>query len=174
MGDSDRRITPPWIITHVREFIEPRRMLDVCTERDNPTQADAFYIAGALETVWSDVMFGGEHTWWCNPPFSEMMKWVDKAVQEARHGGEGLFLSRADVRTKWYAKLRNNCDARVNIARSVAFRKPVAGGGYEAMSGDFYGYAIWYFGPRRRRFERVFSSMGEVIHGLGVQEVGDV
>ena len=173
MTATDVRITPPMIMLPVREFVGTRKLIDVCTQPDNPSGADMFYTeqTDGLARVWgTSLLSASDATWWCNPPFSAIMPWVDKAVMEARHGGEGLFLSRADVRTAWFKKLRMNCDARCNIGRSVAFLKPRDGGGYENMPGDFYGYAIWYFGCRRRRFERVFSNLGEVVHSLGVQE----
>jgi hypothetical protein len=39
------------------------------------------------------------------------------------------------------------------------------------MSGAKFGSCLWYWGPRRRRFTRIFSPHGEVIHGLGPEEV---
>lgn len=173
MKDTDIRLTPDWIAKVVREFAAPRALLDVCTQPDNPMGAASFYTEtqDGLARVWcTSLLSKSDACWWCNPPFSCIGPWVDKAVMEARHGAEGLLLSRSDNRTRWWQKLAQNADARCHITRSVAFLKPKDGGGYEPMAGDFYAYQISYFGPRRRRFARMFEHLGEVVHSLGPLE----
>ena len=182
MGDSDRRLTPEWLLEPVREFFGGAIPFDCCTEASNPTCAGHFcsleaddpsFINGGLRAGsnglaidWNEL----EGTW-VQPPFSNMNAWVAKAVAEANHGAEILFLSRADVRTKWFRLLADNCDMRCNINRSVGFKEALPDGSLKQLSGDFYGYCIWYFGRRRRRFERLFSPLGEVLAGRGLMEI---
>jgi hypothetical protein len=183
MSQSDRRLTPEWLLAPVREFFGGRIPLDPFTEAHNPTGATYFCCLGDP----ADDRSGGFHEpgsgldaeWvahlgtWAQPPFSIMRACVDKAITEARFGAEILFLSRADVRTKWFRQLADNCDARCNINRSVGFIEPLEDGTWKQMSGDFYGYSIWYFGRQRRRFTRIFSPLGEVIAGMGPLETAD-
>lgn len=201
MSNSDRRLTPEWLLAVVREFFGGRIPLDAYTEANNPTGARAFccledppaHIAGPAGV--RHACDGNAVSWhtfdgtWAQPPFSIMGPCVDKAVAEARLGAEILFLSRSDSRTKWYHRLAENCDARCNIARSVGFIEVLEDGSLKNLGGDFHPYTIWYFGRQRRRFARVFSQpralgkrgklsrmfapFGEVIPGMGPAEVSE-
>ena len=59
-----------------------------------------------------------------------------------------------------------NCDAVCFLGTRVGFLRPDG----EAEPGAKFGSAVWYFGPRRRRFDRVWSEHGHVDHGLGPLE----
>jgi len=169
--DSDVRITPPWLVEAVRKFVGDRLLRDVCTEDDNPVKADLFFTfdSDGLNQRWHELESG---TNWCNCPYSrgQVKLWASKCISEAVLGAEILLLTLADVRTAWYRQLRLNADARCHIGRSVGFLEPDGQGGYRQLPGHTMGHAVWYWGQRRRRFESVFSRIGEVIHGLGPQE----
>jgi len=106
---------------------------------------------------------------WCNPPYSrgQVIRWARKAIQEAVCGSEVLMLTPADVSTAWFRELRENCDAVCLLRRRVGFLRPDG----TAMPGAKFGSAVWYFGPRRRRFDRIWGEHGHVDHGLGPLEV---
>lgn len=180
---SDRRLTPELILAPVREFFGGRIPFDAFTEANNPTHAACYSSlevpdlsacgcacdwdgADGLKASWHD--YDGT---WAQPPFSLMGPCVDKAIDEARLGAEILFLSRNDNRSRWHRRLADNADGRCNIGRSVAFLEVRADGTTVKLPGDFYAYVIWHFGRQRRRFERIFSPIGEVIYGRGPIEV---
>lgn len=168
---TDIRITPKWLLDVAREFAGGPFALDPCTEADNPTEADSFLTEkhNGLAVRWCPD--GG--TVWCNPPYSRgsVITWAHKAVKEARDGAEILFLTKDDCRTGWNAYLKANADARCRIARGVGFLEPdEENGGYTQLVGPMWGSCLWMFGRRRRRFDRVFSPIGEIVHGLGPLE----
>lgn len=173
--DSDIRITPDWLLDIVREFGRGCIALDVCTQPENPAKADEFYCLeqgtdGLIEN-WGVDAGGG--LCWGNVPFSrgQVIVWANKAVREAQFGAEILVLTKDDCRTKWNRLLVSNSDARCRVERGVGFLEPDGAGGYRKLPGSPWGSCIWYFGRQRRRFERFFSPLGEVIHGLGPVEV---
>lgn len=179
MTEADVRITPPWLIALVKAFANKRgHIVDVCTEPDNPTDAEWFY------TVHHDGLTCGWRvephiTRWLNPPYSTglVQRWSEAAVEAARGslGFETLILTKDDCRPRWNRYLLDNADARCRITRGVGFRQPAGpdtsgARRYEQLSAPRWGSALWYLGRRRRRFERVFGSIGEITHLLGPQE----
>lgn len=172
--ESDIRLTPePWLAI-VRQFGDGVIALDVCTEADNPTRANVFYSLAlgvdGLKEPWAFDAAGGLA--WGNVPYSagQVIRWSQKAAVEARRGCEILLLTKDDCRTKWNRFLRENADARCRAERSLGFAEPDGAGGYKQNPAPAWGSCFWYFGRRRRRFELVFSAIGEVIHGLGPVE----
>lgn len=163
-----------WVIRIVRDFAGDRRLVDVCTEPDNPTKADVFFTQAndGFENGWHGDP--SQHTRWANVPYSrgQVQRWAERTVDAARFGFETLFLTKDDIRPGWHRYLADNADARCRIHRGIGFAKPRADGeGYERMIGPRWGSCLWYFGPRRRRFDRVFNAIGEITHGLGPQEL---
>jgi hypothetical protein len=174
--ETDVRITPDPLWSVVLEFKGQRRICDVCTEADNPLGADRFFtekdnaLACRWATTYSEVF---DWTYWDNCPYSrgQVIQFARCSVRWARVGLEILMLTQADVSTNWYAYLRANSDARCHLDKRVGFLKPDGIGGYERADGSAkFGSAIWYWGPRRQRFARIFGAHGEVLHGLGPEE----
>lgn len=176
---SDVRIIPDWIRVVVREMAGERALVDVCTEPDNPIKADRWFTVDTdgLRSPWAltvcDVL---RSTYWGNVPFSrgQVVLWADKFIREARAGLECLMLTQADVSTQWYGLIAQNADVRVHLDRRVQYLEPDGCGGYRpCSSGAKFGTQIAYWGPRRRRFARIFGGHGEILHGLGPAERGD-
>lgn len=174
--DTDVRITPDWLWQVVLEFAGERAVCDVCTEEDNPLGAKRFFTkrTNGLTSLWSQALRDlRSTTYFANPPYSagQVVLWADKVTQEARNGLECLLLTQADVSTGWYRVIGDNADARCHLDRRVSFLEPGPTGGYRPCKGGAkFGSQISYFGPRRRRFTRVFGAIGEVLHGLGPTE----
>lgn len=162
MKESDRRITPPWLLDVVRDFAPIT--LDPCTEPHNPTGAHMFWTSGGLEGSWAGFV-------WVNPPFSrgEVQRWAEKCVSESSDC-EIILLTKDDCRTSWNRYLVDNADARCRIQRGVGFLEPAEDGTWKQLVGPSWGTALWYWGRRRRRFARVFGAIGEVTQLLGPQE----
>lgn len=49
---------------------------------------------------------------YCNPPYSQPGKWINKAIEESKKGKTIVMLLRVDTSTKWFAKLIEN-DAKI-------------------------------------------------------------
>lgn len=171
---SDVMITPKWLADIVREFADDAISLDVCTQPDNPLAAKRFFSGNGTPQDDGLIQLWDRHgVNWANPPYSrgQVIRWATKAVREARDGCEIIMLTKDDCRTEWNGVLKSNADARCRIAKGVGFLEPDPEGGYRPLPGASWGSALWYFGHRRRRFERVFSRIGEVTHLLGPQEI---
>lgn len=175
MSDSDIRITPDPLWDIVKAFAGDRLICDVATEKSNPLGAARFFTKrdNALTNLWassSQEVF--RWLYWCNTPYSrgQVIQFADACVRWAALGLEVLLLTQADVTTDWYEFVRLNADARCHLDRRVAFLKPGGRGKFVKTQGAKFGSQVAYWGPRRRRFARIFGEHGEIIHGLGPQE----
>ena len=81
---TDDYPTPPWLKCMFDGWDDP------C-----PLQSDGW---DGLLREWSDRTFA-------NIPYSEPMKWVDKAISEARKGKRVVLLVKCDPSTRWWVKL---------------------------------------------------------------------
>lgn len=167
MSSTDERFTPDWILDLVREvdFIN----LDPCTVPGNPTRACMVRCLGMVNDGLGQWPMGwNSGLAFVNWPFSrgQSMKWANKCIEEARNGWQIIALSRADVRTKWFGRLRRNANAVCLLERGVGFVMPDG----RQLPGDFYGTALWYWGCRPDVFRHVFDAHGWVLDLPGPQE----
>lgn len=80
----------------------------------------------ALNTSWS--VWGN----WCNPPYSDIMPWVKKAIKEMGRGCLTVMLIPADTSVKWFKAAFENCTECHFISGRLSFinaetQKPVNG-----------------------------------------------
>ncbi|AUR96579.1 DNA N-6-adenine-methyltransferase [Vibrio phage 1.226.O._10N.261.48.E5] len=69
---------------------------------------------------------------WCNPPYSKIMPWVEKAVSEMSNGNKTVMLIPADTSVKWFKLAFDNCSECHFISGRLSFvneatKKPVSG-----------------------------------------------
>ena len=83
MKPSDNYPTPKWLLDVFDGWYDPCPL--------NPT-------FDGLKTEW-------EQRTYVNPPYSEPLKWVEKAIEESKKGKTVVMLMRVDTSTKWFAKL---------------------------------------------------------------------
>lgn len=100
----------------------------------NLTESD-----NALESNWS--IWGN----WCNPPYSNIMPWVKKAVEQYEEGRLVVMLIPADTSVKWFKEAFENCTECHFISGRLAFinaetQKPV--------SGNNKGSVVFVFDPK--------------------------
>lgn len=166
---SDERYTPQWLLDQAREFFGCEIGWDPCAPEDgsNPVNAKTFYTKAqdGLYMPWHTLEGPG----WVNPPYSvgQVQKWGHKMAEEARHGAEFVAITQNDCSTAWHRFIRNNCDCRCQYGKRIGFVRPDG----RALPGAKFGSVLWYFGRERRRFDRYWSQYGEVIHGLGPEEL---
>lgn len=89
---QDNYATPEWILKIFECWFDP------CPLNDNP-QIDGLIIEWQNKT-------------YVNPPYSNPLKWVEKAIEENKKGKMIALLLRVDTSTKWFAKL---VEAKANI-----------------------------------------------------------
>jgi phage N-6-adenine-methyltransferase len=79
----------------------------------------------ALDCAWWNVN-------WCNPPYSDIMPWVNKAIEEMDDGCLTVMLIPADTSVKWFKAAFENCSECHFISGRISFinaetQKPVSG-----------------------------------------------
>ncbi len=88
------------------------------------------------------------HDWskvnWCNPPYSKIAPWVDKAKEEHRKGNTTVMLIPADTSVKWFKAAYDSCTEVRFISGRVAFvnattKKPVKGNNKGSVLFIWYG-----------------------------------
>jgi len=82
---KDNYATPKWLMDIFKDWFDP------C-----PLEPE-LYVDG-LKVEW-------EYRTYVNPPYSNPLKWVEKAIEENKKGKTIVMLLRVDTSTKWFAKL---------------------------------------------------------------------
>jgi phage N-6-adenine-methyltransferase len=80
-------LTPAALVVEIRRAFGGVIDLDPCTEPHNPTGARRFFTAAddGLTKRWRGRVF-------CNPPYSPIQPWIDKAILEAQRGARVYML----------------------------------------------------------------------------------
>lgn len=68
----------------------------------------------ALECDWGDVN-------WCNPPYSNIMPWVNKAKEESFKGNTVVMLVPSDTSVKWFKVAYESCNEVRFISGRISF-----------------------------------------------------
>ncbi len=82
---TDNYLTPDWILNVFDGWYDP------CPLNPNPD-------INGLDIEWKDRTY-------VNPPYSNPLPWVEKAIEEWKKGKMIVMLLRVDTSTKWFAKL---------------------------------------------------------------------
>ena len=85
LSSKDSYKSDEWILNMFDGWYDP------CPLNDNPP-------IDGLETDWKDKTY-------VNPPYSNPLKWIEKAIEEAKKGKRIVMLLRVDTSTKWFMKL---------------------------------------------------------------------
>jgi phage N-6-adenine-methyltransferase len=91
---SDEWETPQWLFDKLNE--QYHFNLDLCATSENH-KCDKYFTKeqDGLKQDWKGVC-------WCNPPYSQVSKWVEKAYDEAQKGSVIVMLIPARVDTRWF------------------------------------------------------------------------
>lgn len=102
VGRCDTWATPPEVFDRACKMCGVRPVLDVCATAETAKCA-AWYGPGGERD--SGLAAEWDRPWWCNPPYSEVAKWVARAHgQTVMHdlGVPGLMLVFAKTDTAWW------------------------------------------------------------------------
>ncbi len=78
-AEKDLAQTPRWFYESLQEYLNARFEYDVCALEETAKCNNYFSIAGGVDGLlqrWGRINF-------CNPPYSNINPWTDKAVQQA-------------------------------------------------------------------------------------------
>lgn len=153
---SDDWCTPAEVLDCVREvnFIA----IDPCS--NDASLVDAMFSYGpGCEATYIQNIDGLKEEWdpgsglvYVNPPYSQMSKWADKIVSESHHEIVALVPLRTP---RWWWKMWHRAEAVALWVGRLTF--------VGAESGAPFDSALFYYGPRPRRFEAAFKGRAEVI-----------
>lgn len=106
--------TPPELYQKALKFIRQEHFScdTCCTERNIP--AIIHFIEGERNGLTED----WEYYNWCNPPFNEAKKWIEKAYKEQQKGNTTCMLIPVRTETKyWHDYILNNPNIHIDWLR---------------------------------------------------------
>lgn len=83
--NTDSYMSPEWILKMFEDYD------DVCPINDNPK-------INALELEWKSKTY-------VNPPYSNPLPWIEKAIEEANKGKIIVMMLKVDTSTKWFRRI---------------------------------------------------------------------
>jgi len=81
---------------------------------------------------------------WCNPPYSNITPWVEKAIEEMGKGNTTVMLIPADTSVAWFKKAFDNCSGCEFISGRISFINAETG---KPQSGNNKGSVVFIFHP---------------------------
>ena len=83
---------------------------------------------------------------WANVPYSDIMPWVEKAIEEQGKGNTTVMLIPADTSVQWFKKAFDNCECCEFISGRISFINADTG---KPQSGNNKGSVAFVFSPNR-------------------------
>lgn len=151
--------TPEEVCDLLYDFWDGTRGIDLdpCTGPTAIVRAKKMWSVGGLQLPWFTVGAADEddavNTVFVNNPYSRMPIWGAKIWQEVVRKSrkqELIWLPPASTSAGWWANFAAKSDA-VAFTRRLNFL-----GGQEGQSNARFHSALVYYGPRVRRFEKIF------------------
>jgi len=101
--------------------------------------------------------------WYCNPPYSQTRKWIEKADAERLSSGVLLIAARTGTIAFQAAKARLICfiGARLMFLDPETGAPPTDGKG--KPTGAMFDSAVLYYGTREAAFRAAFEPLGKVV-----------
>ena len=114
--------TPWWFIESVEYFTSLKIKLDVCASSN--TAKSSFYCSLAendngLLDDWSNLNAN-----WCNPPYSDIKPWVEKASDESKLGCTTLMLIPDKPEVGYTRLARQHADTVIHMPFRLNFLRP--------------------------------------------------
>ncbi|TCJ98815.1 phage N-6-adenine-methyltransferase [Volucribacter psittacicida] len=97
--DKDLWATPWWLFHFAEKYLCDEKFdLDVCALEYNTKVPNNFITPeqDTLKTAWN-----GKYCW-CNPPYSNPLPFIEKAIEEQSKGKTVVMLLNVDNSTKWF------------------------------------------------------------------------
>ena len=119
--EKDLAQTPTWFVKSVEQYLNLRFSLDACANSATAKCTDYYSLQrgqDGLEAPWHEVT-------WCNPPYSDITPWVEKASMEAkRNGNTSVLLIPDKPETKVHRLCRERCDTLIHMPFRLKFLRP--------------------------------------------------
>lgn len=149
--DKDLWATPLWLFQFAERYFSAFKFdLDVCALPHNTKVPDNFITPeqNTLVTAWN-----GNYCW-CNPPYSNPLPFVEKAIEESHKGKRIVMLLNVDNSTKWFELCARFATKIVFLTGGrVAFIHNETG---EETKGNNKGQMLVFFAPYKGK-EKVIT-----------------
>lgn len=135
--------------------------LDVCASELN-TKCERFITEeqNTLETDW-----GYNQLCWLNPPYSNVMPFLEKAESEQRNGNYTIALLKNDCSTKWFHFAARHARAIIFITKGrIGFVSAITG---KRVGGNNFSSVVFVFGGGDRLSQRTLYVSKSKLEGLG-------
>jgi hypothetical protein len=154
------------VIDLVLEVFDGQIDTDPCADPEKTVPAVHHYTEGGLEKPWFDKVYA-------NPPYGKGLgEWIKKAIEEYEAGAasEIILLLPQHSERPYYDRLRkfDRCEAQGQLKFKHGDGKHK--GEFRKMP---WGSVIFYLGPNRGNFYRIFSKIGLVLAPLYSDEVAN-
>jgi len=134
-ANKDSWATPQYIFDYFNKIFNFD--FDVAASADNAKCEDFYTIEdNALIKVWGDVN-------WCNPPYSNIKPWVEKAIFERMRNNKTVMLLPSDTSVEWFRLAFDNCSECIFISGRLSFINAATG---KQVSGNNKGSVVFVFG----------------------------
>jgi phage N-6-adenine-methyltransferase len=145
-SEQDCAQTPWWFIKSLEDFTNLKIKLDVCCAA-NTAKAAIFYSIDGTLLNWDGVNY-------CNPPYSDITPWVEKAQKESIKGAVTLMLIPDKPEVGYTRLAREYADTVIHMPFRLGFLRP---GGSEFLDkngkkqGSKFPVCIYIFTPQGLR-----------------------
>ena len=114
--------------------------MDVCASHSNTLVENSYWTEAddSLNQNWCMVS-------WCNPPYSNIMPWVMKAIDESKQGVKTVMLIPADTSVKWFKLAFENCTECHFISGRLSFINAET---QRPVNGNNKGSVVFIFDPK--------------------------
>lgn len=143
VNERDEWRTPPWLF----EWLDDRFdfHIDLAATPENAL-CSSFRTKGhsALEETWHE--FDHATRGWCNPPYSNIDPWVEKAIHEQQHGFLTVMVFPSPNGEDRFAKVFSHASEIIDIVGRVHFLRPDG----TPCNQNTRGTSVYIFDPDRR------------------------
>ena len=118
--EKDLAQTPLWFIGSLQAYLRQEFTLDVCAL---PTTAKAFKYY-SLEEGRDGLLLPWDRLNFLNPPFSDILPWLEKAVSEAKIGNSTLAIFPDNTETLYSRYAAHVADTLIRMPFRLKFLRP--------------------------------------------------
>jgi len=119
-SEQDCAQTPWWFIKSLQNFTRLKINLDVCCSADT-AKSEFFYSIDdgidGLNSNWSKIN-------WCNPPYSDISPWIEKANEESWKGETTMMLIPDKPEVGYTRLARQYADTVIHMPFRLGFLRP--------------------------------------------------
>lgn len=126
-SEKDCGQTPKWLISSIESLLGNTFDLDVCCLPKTAKAKNFFSLEvdqDCLKLPWVGNAYGPTLAW-CNPPFSDVMTFIDRAVDQCEvHGTTTVMIIPNNPEVAYRRKLKEVCDTFIEMPFRLKFLRP--------------------------------------------------